>query len=135
MQFNASSQESPPQSEYNSNLVVIIRLHELTKYFSLARLNEDWYSYYKGLLGFWLELSSEINDTTNTKIRKDIKSINKLINASFQKQPNGKSRFQPVTNLIENLISFEQALRKLQKDKGLGTTEKSDPGRAILSGR
>lgn len=132
MQFNVTSPEHIPQSEYNSNLVIIIRLHELTKYFSTARLNQDWYTYYNGLIGFWLELSSEINKEANEEINKTIKNINKLINASLKRQANGKIRFQPAKGLIEQLIGFEKTLRQIQKDKGLGTTEKGDPGTALL---
>lgn len=120
------------KTEFNSNLAEIERIHNILCLCDQAQLTNNYKEWYNAILCLKKELRTYMTDTQKTSTQKYVNDLNKAYNESHSQTTPHKSGFQASHKLISTLFEFEEFLRDIRQAKGMGMTEKQDPGEAFL---
>lgn len=73
-----------------------------------------------------------MNNKQRKKTNGFVQTLNKHFNESTTEIRPSQYKFTASHQLIKTLFRFEEHLREIRQAKGMGMTEKSDPGEAFL---
>lgn len=122
----------PVKTEFNSNLAEIERIHNILCLCDQAQLTSNYKEWYNAILCLKKELRAYMTKGQKKETQEYVNNLNKAYNGCYNRTTPHKYGFKANHKLISTLFEFEEFLRDIRQEKGMGMTEKQDPGEAFL---